>query len=61
VKKLTPNAHHEHRYGQSYTATLHTEKGDIVIELYADKAPWAVNSFVFWPKITGTIIRVSSA
>ncbi len=32
---------------KSYTATLHTEKGDIVIELYADKAPWAVNSFVF--------------
>jgi len=32
---------------KTYTATLHTEKGDIVIELYADKAPWAVNSFVF--------------
>ncbi|MEA5079203.1 MAG: peptidylprolyl isomerase [Anaerolineaceae bacterium] len=32
---------------KSYTATLHTEKGDIVIELYADKAPWAVNSFVY--------------
>ncbi|NMC84721.1 MAG: thioredoxin domain-containing protein [Anaerolineaceae bacterium] len=32
---------------KQYTATLHTEKGDIVIELYADKAPWAVNSFVF--------------
>ncbi len=30
-----------------YTATLHTEKGDIVIELYADKAPLAVNSFIF--------------
>lgn len=32
---------------KTYIATLHTEKGDIVIELYPDKAPWAVNSFVF--------------
>lgn len=32
---------------KTYTATLHTEKGDIVIQLYADKAPWAVNSFVY--------------
>jgi cyclophilin family peptidyl-prolyl cis-trans isomerase/protein-disulfide isomerase len=32
---------------KQYTATLHTEKGDIVIKLYADKAPWAVNSFVY--------------
>jgi cyclophilin family peptidyl-prolyl cis-trans isomerase/protein-disulfide isomerase len=32
---------------KEYTATLHTEKGDIVIELFADKAPLAVNSFVF--------------
>jgi cyclophilin family peptidyl-prolyl cis-trans isomerase/protein-disulfide isomerase len=32
---------------KTYTATLHTEKGDIVIELFADKAPWAVNSFVY--------------
>ena len=31
----------------SYTATLETEKGDIVLELYPDKAPIAVNSFVF--------------
>ena len=30
-----------------YVATLHTEKGDIVIELYADKAPITVNSFIF--------------
>jgi cyclophilin family peptidyl-prolyl cis-trans isomerase len=30
-----------------YVATLHTEKGDIVIELFADKAPLAVNNFVF--------------
>lgn len=30
-----------------YTATLHTDKGDVVIELYADKAPLAVNSFIF--------------
>ncbi len=32
---------------KQYTATLKTEKGDIVIQLYADKAPMAVNSFVF--------------
>lgn len=32
---------------KQYVATLHTDKGDIVIELYADKAPLAVNSFIF--------------
>jgi cyclophilin family peptidyl-prolyl cis-trans isomerase len=32
---------------KEYIATLHTEKGDIVLELYPDKAPLAVNSFVF--------------
>ncbi len=32
---------------KQYLATLHTDKGDIVIELYADKAPIAVNSFIF--------------
>ena len=32
---------------RQYTASLHTEKGDILIELYADKAPMAVNSFIF--------------
>jgi cyclophilin family peptidyl-prolyl cis-trans isomerase len=32
---------------KSYFATLHTEKGDVTIELLADKAPVAVNSFVF--------------
>jgi cyclophilin family peptidyl-prolyl cis-trans isomerase/protein-disulfide isomerase len=32
---------------KQYTATIRTEKGDIVIQLYADKAPWAVNSFIF--------------
>jgi cyclophilin family peptidyl-prolyl cis-trans isomerase len=31
----------------SYIATLHTEKGDIIIQLFADRAPLAVNSFVF--------------
>ena len=30
-----------------YVATLHTEKGDVVIELLPDRAPLAVNSFVF--------------
>jgi cyclophilin family peptidyl-prolyl cis-trans isomerase/protein-disulfide isomerase len=33
--------------GAGYTATLHTEKGDIVIELLPQVAPFAVNSFVF--------------
>ena len=31
----------------TYTATLQTEKGDIIIELFAEKAPNTVNSFVF--------------
>ncbi len=35
---------------KQYVATLHTEKGDIVIQLYADKAPIAVNSFIFLAK-----------
>ena len=32
---------------KQYIATLHTEKGDIVIRLFPDKAPLAVNSFIF--------------
>ncbi|HEX9388113.1 MAG TPA: peptidylprolyl isomerase [Anaerolineales bacterium] len=32
---------------KQYIATLHTEKGDIVIQLFADKAPMTVNSFLF--------------
>jgi len=32
---------------KSYTATFETEKGDIVIELFAEKAPKTVNNFVF--------------
>jgi cyclophilin family peptidyl-prolyl cis-trans isomerase len=32
---------------KKYFATLHTEKGDITIELFADKAPMAVNNFIF--------------
>src|SRR5258705_533335 len=32
---------------KQYIATIHTEKGNIVIELLPDKAPLAVNSFVF--------------
>jgi len=32
---------------KQYIATLHTEKGDVVLQLFADKAPTAVNSFVF--------------
>lgn len=32
---------------QSYIATIQTEKGDIVVQLFADKAPLAVNNFIF--------------
>lgn len=32
---------------KKYQATLHTDKGDIVVELFADKTPRTVNNFVF--------------
>ncbi len=32
---------------KQYIATLHTEKGDVLIQLFADKAPITVNSFLF--------------
>lgn len=32
---------------KQYIATIETEKGNIVLQLFADKAPLAVNSFVF--------------
>ena len=32
---------------RQYIATIHTQKGDIVLQLFPDKAPLAVNSFVF--------------
>ena len=32
---------------KSYTATIETEKGDIVIQLFDDEAPLTVNSFVY--------------
>jgi len=32
---------------KQYIATLHTEKGDVTIQLFADKAPVTVNSFIF--------------
>ncbi|MBN1956012.1 MAG: peptidylprolyl isomerase [Anaerolineae bacterium] len=32
---------------RTYHATLHTAQGDVVIELYGDRAPANVNSFVF--------------
>lgn len=32
---------------KQYIATLHTEKGDVVIQLFADKAQYTVNSFVY--------------
>ena len=30
-----------------YTATLHTEKGDVILALYPDVAPVTVNNFIF--------------
>ncbi|MCE1252055.1 MAG: peptidylprolyl isomerase [Anaerolineae bacterium] len=35
---------------KEYTATIKTEKGDIVIKLFPDKAPTTVNSFIFLAK-----------
>jgi cyclophilin family peptidyl-prolyl cis-trans isomerase/protein-disulfide isomerase len=32
---------------KQYIATLHAEKGDVTIELFADKTPVTVNSFIF--------------
>ena len=32
---------------KSYTAILHTDKGDITLQLFADKTPHTVNNFVF--------------
>ncbi len=32
---------------KDYTATIETEKGDIVVRLFADKVPNTVNNFVF--------------
>jgi cyclophilin family peptidyl-prolyl cis-trans isomerase len=32
---------------KTYSAVLHTEKGDITIQFYADKVPNTVNNFVF--------------
>lgn len=32
---------------KEYFATIETEKGDIVLELFADQAPLAVNNFIF--------------
>ncbi len=31
---------------KQYIATLHTDKGDVVIQLFPDKAPLAVNNFI---------------
>jgi cyclophilin family peptidyl-prolyl cis-trans isomerase/protein-disulfide isomerase len=35
---------------KKYTAIIHTEKGDIVINLFARQAPIAVNNFIFLAK-----------
>ena len=32
---------------RQYLATLHTERGEVVLQLFAEQAPLAVNSFVF--------------
>ncbi len=33
--------------GVKYTATLHTDRGDILIDLFTDQSPLAVNNFIF--------------
>ncbi len=35
---------------RSYSAIFHTERGDITVQLFADKAPRTVNNFVFLAK-----------
>ncbi len=35
---------------KTYTATIQTDQGNIVVRLFADKAPLAVNNFVFLAK-----------
>ncbi len=35
---------------KKYIATVHTEKGDIIIQLFAKQAPIAVNNFIFLAK-----------
>lgn len=35
---------------KNYSASMHTEKGDLVLALFADKAPVTVNNFVFLAK-----------
>jgi cyclophilin family peptidyl-prolyl cis-trans isomerase/protein-disulfide isomerase len=35
---------------KQYTATIKTDQGDILVKLFADKAPLAVNNFVFLAK-----------
>jgi len=45
---------------KQYSATIQTEKGDIVLELFADKTPNTVNNFVFLAKegfYNGTIFH----
>jgi cyclophilin family peptidyl-prolyl cis-trans isomerase len=32
---------------KTYTAILHTDKGDITVQLFADKVPNTINNFVF--------------
>jgi cyclophilin family peptidyl-prolyl cis-trans isomerase len=36
--------------GKEYIATIKTDQGDIVVRLFADKAPLAVNNFIFLAK-----------
>jgi cyclophilin family peptidyl-prolyl cis-trans isomerase len=35
---------------KQYTAVIHTDKGDMTIQLFADKTPRTVNNFVFLAK-----------
>jgi cyclophilin family peptidyl-prolyl cis-trans isomerase len=45
---------------KTYTAIMHTEKGDITFKLFADKTPLTVNNFVFLARqgfFNGTIFH----
>ena len=35
---------------KKYSATFNTDKGDIIVDLFADKVPITVNNFVFLAK-----------
>ena len=50
VKKFTQAEQVVDATAKSYTATIKTDKGDIEMQLFADKSPRTVNTFVFLAK-----------